>query len=576
MRFIHVYNEQYFDGLVKNNLIKDNTGFKIQHCFTVPDGIKFNKIAAKGGKLHSLLKEKNRPFYVDRLAGGIGYYKYDFDKDLIREYADMLGDQFLGFQLHESGTNKRYLDWGGILKTMNGAKGPYDVEELKKARLAQKRSEAMGFPMYSMNIDGPEFYANMRYAETPEEYFEEMKDMFRRKMALVDGHILPVDSGFAAMHMENELGMKTFMPEVGGQIPQMRQQVALSRGIAENNGKTWGTYYECWFHRKDVGYTMPCFNTEPGNEWYLPQELHGDDFSSYGPNGGSSRLLQRRIFYYTLMSGAHYLAEEWGLNCSYTDMTKDFTLSEYGEVKKELIDTTEEFGELKAVTPFAIVLPKDYEILEIVSKYDSYKVGDHRDAYMKIPLDPERKAYYGHIVDVLLTIFSNQDETYGNESHTLCNSRFGDMFDIIYEDAGEKTFKKYAYLIDATKEGNFAKTYSGDNVIESADLEEMANRINAAAPQVMPVTVDGLHWLVSYGADGKRYLSIFNNEGNDRDMKLGNVIDHRADRRVKVTFKEKAQLDVVRSFCDGIKVEKIDDKNYYVTVLATELVVMTY
>lgn len=575
MKFFHVYNDKYFDGLVKNGLINKNTGFKVQHCFTVPEEIKFNRIAAKGGKLHSLLKEGNYAFYVDRLAGGIAWYEYDFDRTLIREYSEMLGDWFLGFQLHESGTNRRYLDWGGILRTMNGAKGPYDVEELKKARLDKKRTEAMGFPMYGMNIDSPETYAKMRYAETPEEYFAEMREMFQRKLKQMDGHILPVDSGFAAMKMENELGMKTFMPEVGGQIPQMRQQVALTRGIAENNGKTWGTYYECWFHRRDVGYTMPCFNTEPGNEWYLPQELHGDDFSSYGPNGGSSRLLQRRIFYYSLMSGAHYVAEEWGLNCSYTDM-KEFTLSEYGEVKKEFINTAEELGTIKTVTPFAVVLPKDYEILEIVTKYDSYKVGDHREKYMGIPLDDGRKAYYGHVVDVLLSVFGTYGESYGNESHTLCNSRFGDMFDIIYEDAGEETFKKYAYLIDATKEGSFAKNYAGSNVILSGDLERMATEINAAASKVMPVVVDGLHWLVSYGEDGRRYLSIFNNEGNDRDMKLGNVIDHRADRRVKVTFKEAAQLQVVRSFCDGIKLEQIDDRNWYVTVPATEMVIFSY
>ena len=575
MKFFHVYNDQYFDGLVKNNLINKNSGFKIQHSFCVPEHMKFNKLAAKGGKLHSLLKEGNHAFYVDRLAGGIGYYEYDFDRTLIREYSEMLGDWFLGFQLHESGTNKRYIDWGGIRKTMN-SDGPYDVEELKKARLHEKRTEAMGFPMYQMNIDGPGYYARKRYSQTIGEYFEEMKDMFRRKMALVDGHILPADSGFAAMKMESELGIKSFMPEVGGQIPQMRQQVALTRGIAENNNKTWGTYYECWFRRPEVGFTMPCFNKEPGNEWYLPQELHGDDFTSYGPNGGSSRLLQRRIFYYSLMSGAHYMAEEWGLNCSYNDMNT-FELSEYGEVKKEFINTAEEFGTLKTITPFAIVLPKDYEVLEINGRFEDYRVGVHRDKYMGTPLDPQQMEYYGHIQDVLRMIYAQlEDETYGNEGHTITNSRFGDMFDIIFEDAGDEIFSKYAYLIDATKEGNFAKKYAGSNVILSADLERMEADINAVAPKVMPCVVDGLHWLVSYGADGTRYLSIFNNEGNDRDMTLGNVIDHNADRRVKVTFKDAAQLQIVRSFCDGIKLERIDGKNWYITVPATEMVILSY
>ena len=571
MKFIHVYNDEYFEGLVKNNLINKNSGFKIQHCFTVPEHMKFNKLAAKGGRLHSILKEGNHPFYVDRLAGGIAYYEYDFDKELIREYSEMLGDSFLGFQLHESGTNKRYIDWGGI-RRKTGSNGPYDVEELKKLLLHEKRTEAMGFPMYCMNIDGPEFYATKRFEETIEGYFEEMKDMFRRKMALVDGHILPVDSGFAAMKFENELGMKTFMPEVGAQIPLMRFQVALTRGIARNNGKTWGTYYECWFWRKE-GYSMPCFNKEPGNEWYLPQELHGDDFTSYGLNGGSSRLLQRRIYYYSLMSGADYVGEEWGLNCSYNDMNT-FELSEYGEVKKEFIDTAEEIGNVDPITPFAIVLPVEYSILEIYKK--GLKVGDHPDEYMKIPLNPEQKAYYGHVHDVLYSFLAQLDETYGNEWHTIQNSRFGDMFDLIYEDAGEETFKNYDYLIDATKDGRFAKKYAGCNVILSNDLDAMTEQVKALAPQVMPVTVDGLHWLVSVGEDGKRYLSIFNNEGNERSLEFGNVIDHNADRRVKVTFKEKNQLEVVRSFCDGIKVERIDDKNWYVTVPATQMVILSY
>ena len=56
MKFFHVYNEKYFDGLVKNDLINKNTGFKIQHCFAMPEEAKFNRIAAQGGKLHSLFE----------------------------------------------------------------------------------------------------------------------------------------------------------------------------------------------------------------------------------------------------------------------------------------------------------------------------------------------------------------------------------------------------------------------------------------------------------------------------------------------------------------------------------------
>ena len=318
---------------------------------------------------------------------------------------------------------------------------------------------------------------------------------------------------------------------------------------------------------------MPCFNKEPGNEWYLSQDLHPDDFTSYGPNGGSSRLLQRRIYYYSLMSGARYIAEEWGLNCSYDDMN-EFTLSDYGRVKKEFIDTAEEIGNVDSVTPFAIVLPVEYSVLEINKQYP--QLGEHPDVYMRMPIDAAKQGIIGHAQDVLLCFLGQLDAHCGNEGHTIQNSRFGDMFDIIFEDASEETFKKYDYLIDATRDSRFAKKYAGNNVIGSGDLEAMQAQVKALAPQVMPVTVDGLHWLASIGEDGKRYLSIFNNEGNERSLEFGDVIDHKADRRVKVSFKEAADLNVFRSFCDGVKLEKIDDKNYYVTVPATQLVIFTF
>lgn len=371
--------------------------------------------------------------------------------------------------------------------------------------------------------------------------------------------------------------MKSFMPEVSGQIPQMRQQIALTRGTAENSGKTWGTYYECWFHRPDTGYTMPCFNCEPGNEWYLPQKLHGDDFTSYGENGGSSRLLQRRILYYSIMSGAHYVAEEWGLNCSYSDMNT-FELSEYGQVKKDFIATAEALGTMKAVAPFAIVLPCAYSVLEIHDRYEDYRIGVHRDAYLGCSLNPEEKAWYGHIQDVLRLIYGRKEEIHGNEWHTMTNSRFGDLFDIIYEDAGDDVLRKYDCLIDATLTGQFAKKQAGSGyrILESKDLEQLEAGIHALTPQYMPCVVDGLHWLVSVGEDGTHYLTVFNNEGNDRDMKLENIIDRKADRRVKVVFQDDAKLRVMRSYHDDVTLERSDDRTWYINVPAAQMVILVF
>ena len=579
MKFFHVYNEECFEGLVKNGMLNQDSGFKVQNVFSVPRERQFHNIAAKGGKLHQMLKENRYPFYVDRIAGGITYFPYEFDKELLREYAELLGDWFLGVQLHESGSNRRCSDWQRLLK-VTGSKGPYDPEFLKKNLVRASSVTPDGEVLQALSQDHSDVYAKMRYAETAAEYMEEMRDMFVRRMADVDGHILPCDSYYLATKLQDELGMKSFMPEVGCQIMLMRLEVALARGMARAGGKTWGTYYECW--RPDPlvqpsGVCMPCYNLEPINEWYLTQETHTDDFTTYGENGGSSRLLQNRIYYYSLMSGADYISEEWGLNCSYTDM-KEYALSAYGETKKAFIDDAVQFHGMEAVTPFAIVLPKAYSCVELTEALSRYEPGTYRAEYMKAPLSPAEQAYFGHVEDVLKLFFARNGEIYGNEGHVLTNSRFGDVADIIYEDASDEALKRYDYLIDATAEGEFAraKAGSGLRILESADLEQLAVTTEQLIRKLMPVVVDGLSWLVSVDGRKRRFLSIFNNEGNERSIDKGDTILQEADRTVTVTLQEQSELKVIRMGKLAAELQKKDDCTYLVTVPAASFVILEY
>ena len=101
MKFFHVYNEECINGLEINGLLNKDTGFKIQHCFSVPKERQFNHIAKVGGKLHSLIKENSIPFYVDRIAGmqsvpGKGLYRQQRSGILSEGeavYRDPSGDQ---------------------------------------------------------------------------------------------------------------------------------------------------------------------------------------------------------------------------------------------------------------------------------------------------------------------------------------------------------------------------------------------------------------------------------------------------------------------------------------------------
>ena len=320
---------------------------------------------------------------------------------------------------------------------------------------------------------------------------------------------------------------------------------------------------------------MPCYNTDPSNEWHLSQSQHPDDFTSFGENGGSSRLLQNRIYHYALMSGADYVAEEWGLNCSYTDM-QEFTLSDYGKVKKDFINAALDFQGIRAEVPFAVVLPKAYSCIEITDMFMDYQLGHHRDTYLYTPISAEEKQYIGHVEDVLKLIFNREGDGIGNEGHVITNSRFGDVFDIIYEDASDEVFAKYAYLIDATPEGSFAAKRKDLRVLESSDLEKLTAELSKRIPEVMPCYVDDLCWLVSYDESGRRYLSIFNNEGNERSLEKGDIIHREADCPVTIKLNQAGELKVLKEASGAVNLEKADDVTYHATIPAAGFAIFEF
>ena len=573
MKFIHVYDSESFTGLVKNNLINEETGFKVQHNFSMHDDIKFNSVAKKGSVLHSMIKEGNRPFYVDRLAGGTKYHPYVFDRGLINEYRDMLGDWFLGFQLHELGGNRRN-DWNKVANVMKGELFPYELDTLKDRLFAPEATAPNKHPIYRLTQGIPEDYCNCRPPQTYEEVRKDLIDVIQLRMHETDGMIMCCDSDTQICYLENQLGVQTFMPEVGGQMPHMRVQLALNRGMANAYNKRWGTYYECWF-LADGKHTKPVFHTHPYNEWHMSQGQFCDDFTSVGSNGGTSRRLQRRIFYYSLMGGAEFISEEWGSNSCYCNMDT-FELSSYGLLKKEFIDFSLKHKNMSPRSPIAIVLPPDYFSVPIGS-YHIREIGALHMAYCRINLTPAKAERFRKIHDLMKYIYKRQDkDIYGNEGHTMQNSRFGDLFDVIYSDSPEAAFGKYDLLIDADPDGVFAlKMGNKFPIIKNDDLEKIGHTINEVAKKVLPITVDSLHWVLSDDENG-HYLTVFNNEGNTRTVANGDVIDHKADALTTIHTKPGIELHVLYASSDAIRLEKKKDGEYSLFVPATEMVSLNY
>ena len=108
------------------------------------------------------------------------------------------------------------------------------------------------------------------------------------------------------------------------------------------------------------------------------------------------------------------------------------------------------------------------------------------------------------------------------------------------------------------------------------DLFALEARIHELEKTCLPCTVDGLHWLISTDENGTRYLTLFNNEGNERDDVLGDIVDRNADRTVTVTFRDECSPKKIQGADCGFKIEQVNSKTYRITVAAANFAVLTF
>ena len=131
--FLHSYEAtgRYWRGLEKAGLLRPSNGLRLVNSPYGDDGRRFNAVARIGGPLHQILKRRQCHFIVDRVVGGCFYHPYAFNAQLIEHYASMLGDKFLGGQVHETVCNVRN-DWGRFARAdKRFARQPIDPEKLR-------------------------------------------------------------------------------------------------------------------------------------------------------------------------------------------------------------------------------------------------------------------------------------------------------------------------------------------------------------------------------------------------------------------------------------------------------------
>ena len=532
--FFHPYHPSTWDAMIDCGLIKSGDGVRMSQAILLREQEKFNVIAARGSKLHTYLERTRAPFYIDRLQGGIYIDEYPYDPELLQEYRDLLGEDFLGFQMHEWLSNYH----SDLKKLKDVPNDKWTAEQIDRVI-----REKFKVPCLFLEAMTAEEMAERKRPETPQQFCGNMFDIYRRRRASY-GDLVPCDSGYLAFDFELREGAKIITAEVGGQSADMRMQMAYARGMARACGRRFGAYYEPWGGQP---FTACCYHAEEKNEWGV-----GDSsdfpFVTGGPNGGSSRSLQRRVMLYAFLCNADMMSEEWGLCNTFKDW-KNFELSEYGKVKLEFLEFTRKYADLgDRVTPAAVILPEALEVVEDVRSgytYCGYKV----DVALRCKLE--------HIKDSIRCVFSAPTEFMGTEYKTLINSQMPDAVDMLNSCArnADAIDHKYKYLIDLTGDPAFAASHG--NCVQIHELEALLR-------ESLPCEVEGLHWLVNEREGGGYYLSIFNHIGVCRSVADGEYLMPEATRSAKISFKNGA----VPTLLEGEGMLERDGEDYRISIPA--------
>lgn len=526
--FFHAYLPKVWEAQEKAGLIGANDGVRFCQNILLAPQMKFNQLAKKGGELYNILADRKCPFYIDRLQGGTYIEEYPYDKELLREYKDLLKENFWGFQIHEWMSNYRYDSLGKLMDLPDSEWTKEGIE----AYIFKK------FPFSCLNLESmtAQEMADYGRPKNREEFYHNITSIYKKRMQL--GDLIPCDSYSLAYNFEVSCGTKRLMPEVGAQTPNARVQICYARGMTRKADRSFGVYYEPW---GGSPFSACCYHRENKNEWGI-----GDSkdypFETKGENGGSSRSLQKRIFLYGYLSGAEFISEEWGL-CNVFYDWQDFELSPYGVTKKEFIDFTRKYTDIgDKIVPIAAVLPADMMVLDDLHSDEMY-------CAFEIKSEKIVKAKQG-----IRELFTTSLPMVGTEVNTLKNSDIPDGIDLVNEN--EAVFDRYEYFVDLTGNAGFAKEHK--NVCEVKDVKQILKK-------TLPCYVEGnAHWLVNRCTTGGYYLSVFNHSGIERTVEKGEIRLPEAETTVIIQFKQ----NVCPKVCEGDGRLSGEDGVYRLTIPA--------
>lgn len=351
--FLHTFEAtgRYWNALEKAGLLRAGTGVRLVHSSPWGgEGRGFNRVARVNGELHRYIAEHCCPFIIDRVAGGLPYAPYEFDRALLKTYDHLLGEKFLGGQIHEVISNTRN-DWNRLAEASGAANvgKPVDVEGVRKFFAG---GEGVNNQLEFGTLDD---YAGRIAPRSREEWWHEFERAAHQQIDRVKGLFSYCEGshfGWPAWGAMFKLGARYGIAEQGvWASPQGQLSIASLRGAARAAGRPWGVFYAPWGPNGCTAFTPP-----RDWAWNCPEKFLKLAGWPCNPESGSSSAMQRRLFFHAYLSGAWTLHEEWGSDANFTNWDTA-ALSSSGQVVKELLnfqDANPDAGE--PYTPLAILL----------------------------------------------------------------------------------------------------------------------------------------------------------------------------------------------------------------------------
>jgi hypothetical protein len=348
--FLHTYEAtgHYWRGLERAGLLRRTNGVRLLNSPYSAEALRFNSTARIGGELYRILKERRCSFIVDRVVGGSHYNPSDYDQSLIKAYAALLGEKFLGGQVHETVCNT-HNDWNRFVAANPKLETePVSVEELRSYFTCKTAPRCLEYG----TLDD---YAGLAHPKNAEDFWREIERNFRRqseRFGSCASYCEGSDNGELAWHQFYKFGARRCIAELGAWASAKSQfAIASLRGAARAAGRPWGIFFAPWGPEG-------CTAMVPQKEWSweCPYSFFEGTGWPVGPDRGPSTALQRRLFFHAYLAGAWTLHEEWGAECNLVDW-ESARLSSYGRVTKALLDFQEEHPDVgEPYTPLALVL----------------------------------------------------------------------------------------------------------------------------------------------------------------------------------------------------------------------------